>query len=125
MQAASNLGELASQMTARVDQLALDLASKSSDSDTGKACAYLTALRGVLANAGAKLTSASLPTLCETFNALVDTAADNDELHVRAPLPAARRSDICVGPDSRCAAGWRACACSIGTCLEWLAPSPI
>lgn len=83
VQAARNLGELASQMTARVDQLALDLASKSSDADTGKARAYLTALRGVLANAGSKLTGASLPTLCETFNGLVDMAADNEELHVR------------------------------------------
>lgn len=82
VQAAANLGELASQMKARVDQLALDLANKSSDGDTGRARAYLTALRGVLANAGPKLTAASLPTLCETFNGLVDMAADNEELHV-------------------------------------------
>ena len=100
------MGELASQMTARVDQLALDLASKSSDADTGKARAYLTALRGVLANAGAKLTSASLPTLCETFSGLVDTAADSDELHVRSSLlPTACHADICHHETFRYTAG--------------------
>ena len=70
VQAASNLGALAAHMTARIDQLALDLAGKSSDADSGKAKAYLTALRGVLHNAGPRLTAAvsythlTLPTIC-------------------------------------------------------------
>eukprot|EP00892_Ulva_mutabilis_P008725 jgi/Ulvmu1/6224/UM028_0082.1 len=97
LQAAANLGDLASQMTARVDQLALDLASKSSDGDTGRARAYLTALRGVLANAGAKLTAASLPTLCETFNGLMDMATHNEELHV--PLASCMGEFCGIAPD--------------------------
>lgn len=83
VQAASNLGALAAHMTARIDQLALDLASKSSDADPGKAKAYLTALRGVLYNAGRRLTDVSLPSLCSTFDALLSSSADNEDVHVR------------------------------------------
>lgn len=72
-------------MTARIDQLALDLASKSSDSDVGKAKAYLTALRGVLHNAGPRLTDVSLPSLCSTFDTLLRSSADNEDVHVRCP----------------------------------------
>ena len=78
-------------MTTRIDQLALDLAGKSSDVDSGKAKAYLTALRGVLHNAGPRLTDVSLPSRCSTFDELLRSSADDEDVHVRrcAAFPSA------------------------------------
>ena len=83
MQAAADLGGLAALMTARVDQLASDLAAHATSASPDLKRAYLAALRGVLANAAAKLTAASLPGVGEALRKLVpEVGADEEELQV-------------------------------------------
>jgi hypothetical protein len=78
MAAAHNLGALASLMSTRVDQLATELANSARSSDKSLKPAYLTALRGILANAAAKLTAVSLPPIGQVLRALA-AQPDNDD----------------------------------------------
>ena len=75
-------------MTARVDQLALDLSGHATSAQAALKRAYLLALRGVLANAAAKLTAASLPTVGSALRQLVPkVGADDEDLQVCACVP--------------------------------------
>jgi hypothetical protein len=71
-------------MTARVDQLALELAKQAEAGVAGSREAYLLALRGVLANAAAKLTAASLPMVGDTLRSLALSPPQDEALQVRA-----------------------------------------
>lgn len=72
-------------MTARVDQLALDLSGHATSAQPALKRAYLLALRGVLANAAAKLTATSLPHVGAALRELVPkVGADDEDLQVRA-----------------------------------------
>jgi hypothetical protein len=87
LQAAENLGALAELMTARVDQLALDLAAHATAASTDLKRGYLVALRGVLANGAPRLTVASVPAVGRALRALVPAvSADEEELQARFPL---------------------------------------
>ena len=84
VQAAQNLGSLAALITARVDQLATDLATKAASSSPDLKRAFLVALRGVLANAARSLTAASLPGIGATLRQLVPSVGDDEDLQVRS-----------------------------------------
>jgi hypothetical protein len=66
-------------MTARVDQLAVDLSTQATTASTDLKRGYLIALRGVLANAAARLTSASLPQVGSALRGLVGKVSEDEE----------------------------------------------
>lgn len=71
--AGENLGALAA-LSARADALANDLAASASTASSGGQEAYLVALRGVLASAGAKLTPATLAKAGAALQQLLSSA---------------------------------------------------
>jgi hypothetical protein len=72
-------------MTARVDQLATELANQAKSAAHDLKQAYLVALRGILANASARLTAASLPNIGIVLRQLMpEVSAEDEELQVCA-----------------------------------------
>jgi hypothetical protein len=83
LQAARGLGGLAVLMTARVEQLAIDLATQATSATPELKKGYLIALQGVLGNAAAKMTPAAMLTVGAALRALVPKIGDEEELQVR------------------------------------------
>ena len=71
--AAQNLGEL-TRMSLRVDQLAADLGSSAKSAEPALREAYLTALRGMLASVGARLSPAVLASTGAVLQGMMATA---------------------------------------------------
>ena len=71
--AAENLGEL-TKMSLRVDQLATDLATNAKTAEPALREAYLTALRGMLASVGSRLSPAVLSSTGAVLQGMMGTA---------------------------------------------------
>lgn len=70
-------------MSARVDQLATELVKQANSSPPDLKQAYLLALRGILANASARLTAASLPSIGSALRQLMkEVGAEEEDLQV-------------------------------------------
>lgn len=82
--AADNLGRL-SAMSVRIDTLANDLVRNAQETAPNLKESYLTALRGVLASSGQRLSPATLASAGSALESILQSAGSQQTLSVAAP----------------------------------------